>query len=51
MGSMERKDVTAAVGVLPRDTYDGRTEWPGLLRKVARECPGFDRSPPGWRQE
>jgi|GEM_PF-2433797 hypothetical protein len=51
MGSMERKDVAAAVDVLPRDTYDGRTEWPGLLRKVARERPGFDRSPPGWRQE
>jgi hypothetical protein len=43
MGPMERKDVAAAVGVLPRDNYDGRTEWPGLLRKVARERPGFDR--------
>jgi ribulose-5-phosphate 4-epimerase/fuculose-1-phosphate aldolase len=26
----------------PHYNYDGVTEWPGLLRKVARECPGFD---------
>jgi len=22
--------------------YDGATEWPGLLRKLDRECPGYD---------
>lgn len=27
----------------PHYNYDGRTEWPGLLRRVARECRGFDR--------
>ena len=23
--------------------YDGATEWPGLLRKLDRDCPGWDR--------
>jgi len=27
----------------PHYNYDGETEWPGLLRKLGRECPGFDR--------
>ncbi len=27
----------------PHYNYDGATEWPGLLRKLARECPGYDR--------
>ncbi len=27
----------------PHYNYDGATEWPGLLRKLGRECPGWDR--------
>lgn len=27
----------------PHYNYDGATEWPGLLRKLDRECPGYDR--------
>ena len=27
----------------PHYNYDGATEWPGLLRKLARECPGYDQ--------
>lgn len=27
----------------PHYNYDGATEWPGLVRKIARECPGFDQ--------
>ncbi len=26
----------------PHYNYDGATEWPGLLRKLDRECPGYD---------
>ena len=28
---------------LPHYNYDGATEWPGLIRKLNRECPGYDR--------
>jgi len=27
----------------PHYNYDGATEWPGLLRKLNRECPGYDQ--------
>ncbi len=27
----------------PHYNYDGATEWPGLIRKLARECPGYDQ--------
>ena len=27
----------------PHYNYDGATEWPGLIRKLDRECPGYDR--------
>lgn len=27
----------------PYFNYDGATEWPGLIRKLNRECPGYDR--------
>ena len=27
----------------PHYNYDGATEWPGLIRKLNRECPGYDR--------
>ena len=27
----------------PHYNYDGATEWPGLVRKVGRECPGYDQ--------
>ncbi len=26
----------------PHYNYDGATEWPGLVRKLDRECPGYD---------
>ncbi len=26
----------------PHYNYDGATEWPGLLRKLDRDCPGYD---------
>jgi hypothetical protein len=29
----------------PHYNYDGATEWPGLIRKLDRECPGYDRLP------
>ena len=27
----------------PHYNYDGATEWPGLIRKLNRECPGYDQ--------
>ncbi len=27
----------------PHYNYDGATEWPGLLRKLQRDCPGYDQ--------
>lgn len=27
----------------PHYNYDGATEWPGLLRKLNRECPGYEQ--------
>ena len=27
----------------PHYNYDGATEWPGLIRKLDSECPGYDR--------
>ncbi len=27
----------------PHYNCDGATEWPGLLRRLARECPGYDQ--------